>query len=294
MNLENNRYYLTTEINNEILILKKIPHDDIDLIMQHIDTLLDFRYYARKLKEIDLNHIDFTSKFNYYRNILSKKADDNIDLLNDIYIDLNRLFVNFITSIRVLIEHLEKRLSHKYNKDSEEFRSFKKFTKSCYNKYFSYRLFYQLRNFSIHTDYPINSFFCDYEYNDGNDVNKFDFKVEFQKSHLLKNKTLKSKLDSDFRLYNEKFPVIPLMKEILLPVNSFLPFIVNMDSSYYIKAAEFIQNYTTDIKNIKEISISKWTQVNKSQGKWNLKILPLALVNTIFDKKTLPKNVYKK
>lgn len=284
-----NNYYITTEVNNDIEILEEIPDNVIGTILDYNKSIIDFIYYVRKLEEINLNHKDFTEHFENYKLRQSKRKQD-VTELNLIYVDINRLFVNFITSIRVFIEHLENRLVNKYSKDSDAFRLFKQTTGNWYNKYFSYRLFYHLRNFSIHIDYPINSFFSEYEYDNDHNIKQYKFKVEFQKSHLLKDKKIKSKLSNDLRSYSEKFPVAPLIQEILLPVSEFLPFVVNLDSNDYIKSANELNKILVKYKEHSEISISKWTQVNNNIGKWSSKIIPSDLIRRIIEnKKTLPK-----
>ena len=281
MELINKAYYITAKDGNETIVHKKIPEQDLDELRKFNEIILEFKYYQRKVKEIELNYLDYKSKYDFYKEKLAKKNIQKSKDFDLIFIDINRVFVNFITSIRTFVEHLEKKISRKYSKNSQEYLSYKKFVGNCYDKYFSYRFFYHLRNFSIHTDYPINSFFSDYEYDEDRNIKKFEFKVEFQKSHLLKDYDIKKKLNFDLCSYNEKFPVLPLVESILEPVSKFIPFIINLDHNYYLKAAEYIGDYILRFDPKNDISISQWILINEKTGKWNFYMLPLDLVNFI-------------
>ena len=72
----------------------------------------------------------------------------------DIAINANRLISNFCTSMQTFVDYAEKAVKRKGKKSCDDF---KECLKSLFDKEFSYRFFYKLRNFCVHYSYPYTS-----------------------------------------------------------------------------------------------------------------------------------------
>ena len=69
---------------------------------------------------------------------------------------LSRLFSNYLSSVRLYLDHLMVHISKVYGKGSKEFKDIKYQTNSHYDSSFSYRLLEALRNNMQHSGLPIS------------------------------------------------------------------------------------------------------------------------------------------
>ena len=98
----------------------------------------------------------------YYTKKVTESTDlDEGELFEEIYINANRLFTSFLSSFRLFVDNIEIYLRIKYGEESETFMTFKSKTRELFHKYFAYRFFYALRNYSQHMYFPINC--CGYD-----------------------------------------------------------------------------------------------------------------------------------
>ena len=107
-------------------------------------------------KIVELNYIDLMSKIEA---ITKKMSDGNLysPEQEHLHLEINRLILNLLSSIRTYLDHTETRLKREYGVDSEEFKIFKTETSSAYDNNFSYRFLYKLRNYSQHCGLPAGS-----------------------------------------------------------------------------------------------------------------------------------------
>ena len=87
----------------------------------------------------------------------SKNQRMNWFLIDEIVFNLNRCLLNFLMSIRVFLDHSEHNIKKNYGKDSERYKTFQRITSRCYDRYFSYRFLYKLRNYVQHCGMPVGN-----------------------------------------------------------------------------------------------------------------------------------------
>lgn len=75
--------------------------------------------------------------------------------MKDIIFDINRLVLNFLSSIHTFLDHTETYIKRTYGKKPKESQNFEKTTNSYFDTYFSYRLLSKLRNYSQHVGMPM-------------------------------------------------------------------------------------------------------------------------------------------
>lgn len=263
---------------------KELTKNEYEILVKVTKTLFEYKYFQRKMLEIQLNYQDYFDKVEYYTGWLKEKKFKNLDLEMDrVYVDLNRTFINFVTSFKVFMEHTESRLKKKYGKQSEEANEFKKITHENYDKYFSYRLFYHLRNFSIHYGYPIQNI----EFSDDNKEKEYLLIPYFNKAKLLEYDKIKQKLLDDLNLKNHTFPVKHQMFEVQKCLEKLLSQILNIEKNRYDESANLIIDYFENSVTKKDVGFgyAKYDSVNVRVG-WQKTMLEIEIAKMI-KKKTV-------
>lgn len=72
------------------------------------------------------------------------------------YHQINARVRSVLSEITTFLNYAERHLKHEYGHDSDQFKMFKKQTHIEYDASPSYRFVYQLRNYALHFDVPIN------------------------------------------------------------------------------------------------------------------------------------------
>lgn len=143
-----------------------------ELTAEFIDNVCKYSELNRHLQEI--NQLFDVFVFNIERLFSSYvvQSDDCVTRKDGFvtdssdFIAINSFVINIISSGRSLVDSIETCIKHTYGEKSKEYINFCNTSKiPVYEKYFSYRLFYELRNFSQHNHLPVscegNFFFFD-------------------------------------------------------------------------------------------------------------------------------------
>ncbi len=233
----------------------KIEEHDYLVLKSLSKEIYSFRYFQRKILEIQLNYRDYFSLEKSYEQELFNKEekDERNSIIDTAYVDINRVFINFVSSLKSFLEHFEMRLKRKYGKKAEIVQKFQKFNSSNYDKMFAHRLFVNLRNYSHHEDYPINHFNFDVEYQ-GNKPIKGKLDINFSKEKLL-NSELKKKLKYDLMMMNNEFPVKPYMLEIQKFLKKLLDKIIEIEFHQLEQAAKITMMYSSRTFNKQNVAI---------------------------------------
>lgn len=79
-------------------------------------------------------------------------------ITRDISLEINRLVLNLLASMRMYIDHVETTISRRHGKESPQFAAFKRVAGEVYDREFAYRFISQLRNYAQHCGLPIDIF----------------------------------------------------------------------------------------------------------------------------------------
>ncbi len=283
--LNRDSYYLFDDTMNRKDPIKLLTDKEVSSFDIANEVMFEFQYYNRKFKEIYLNLEEFETTVLKYSKQIENANQHNVvnDLMNLIYIDVNRTFINFITSLKVFIEHIEKRLNRKYGDPSEQFNSFKQLTHNLYENYFAYRFLYYLRNYSIHDSYPINNFDKDTELVHDTSQYKSKLHIHFNRDVLLENEVMK-KMEPDLRRYNNLFPVKNVVDGIHEPLGKLFDGFIRIEEKYFVKHASIISNIFEENTNCKIMSFGKLVDVSGYEYNIETIILPIDLAKQILQK----------
>lgn len=247
-----------------------------------IATIEEFHSIQRLLDFVILNDKDVTDYFSESLNILVKKAKvwDEVSRKDGeiIFLNMNRLFLNYLSSIRTFLDHSETYLKRKYGDNSNEIKKHKEIISCFFDKSFAYRFFYKLRNYSQHIDLPINSTSFNARYDREKNSITGKLTVGFNVIKLLNSYNSWGIVKKDLEKKDE-LELIPLLFEMTHNVSEIkrnLGLIIKKD---LLAAAKYINDLTQHLQNDNgEIFIAHNFQTNE-----NNEFLGYESINIPFD-----------
>jgi len=201
-------YSLSTMDMPNITSIRNLSKDEFDEISQSIRELEKFSQESALYNIIELNFQDLEDKLELYLNQYGIDSIIGFNQYTSKFLDLNRIILNMLSSIRTYLDHTETRLKKRFGVESDEYEFFKKLTSECYDKYFSYRFLSKLRNYSQHCGLPAGNISLK------DDIYGRDIKISFNRDSLLSDYDswgliVKPELEAQ----NEEFDIIPLLNE---------------------------------------------------------------------------------
>ena len=186
---------------------------------------------------VELNYGDLETKLDSY---LTKNFQLNFYEFDYSFVDLNRLILNLLSSIRTYLDHTETRLKREYGDTSEEWLLFKQKTSHAYDNHFDYRFLYKLRNYSQHCGLPAGSAEIT-SFQDENLIWRDKMNVFFTRDKLISQFNGWGNLvETDLLTMPENFDVLPLvhkMYNLLKEINQILK---NKTREHYKEDAQFL------------------------------------------------------
>jgi hypothetical protein len=234
---------------------KELSNEEFNLFSNAIDELHKYESLKRLYDIVILNNNEFINfieieKKSLFENSISAVGDKENYYTH--HLNLNRMFLNYLSSFRTLIDHIEAITKKKYGKDSVESLKFKQITNSIFDKYFAYRFFYKLRNYSQHCGIPIDEFEISLT---AVDIDKFrpEYKIDFSSNELLTNyKEWGAILKSDLQK-KDKFSIFPLLEEMKLALDEFWLSIITIYETDIQEAIDFINANSGHLNNLNSI-----------------------------------------
>ncbi|MBL7893922.1 MAG: hypothetical protein JNK50_01420 [Bacteroidia bacterium] len=170
------------------------------------------------------------------------------------HLNFNRLFLNYLSSIKTFIDHNEKKIKNNFGDESKEAKEFKNITHYYFNNFFCYRFFVKLRDYGQHCGMPLSDFGLSTHRNpDGSYISTAN--IEFDPKQLLETFSgWKKDVTKDLEQMQSKFPLAPLIENM---TKVLLGFWQAMDAIYtdkickatiYIKGlADHLRSDNTDV-----------------------------------------------
>jgi hypothetical protein len=109
------------------------------------------------------------------------------------YAEAQRRSSNFLSSASAFRDRSKTRLSRLYGKESKELSSYESFVRSIYDENFSYRIMYNLRNYSQHENSPISLIPVNLDKNQDKSY-KIKIELRLHKNDLISNDRVQSKV----------------------------------------------------------------------------------------------------
>lgn len=216
-----------------------------------IKEIHDLEASRRLFEIVFLNKNDFVDTFNRdVKELISSSwtlAGDRKKYYKH-HLNFNRLFLNYLSSIRTFIDHNKAHINRKFGSGSSEANEFEKITNYYFDKFFSYRFFDQLRNYAQHSGLPLQSFnLSTQRTQDGGYLASSE--ITFDPRELLKTYSKWSAIvKADLEKKEDPFPLAPLLEEMTNVLFGFMQAVDGINAKNVCKAAKFIKDNTNHLR----------------------------------------------
>jgi hypothetical protein len=208
---EENVYYslATTSFSNNngqrehtYSIVRDISKEEFEKCSKTIDKLNKEALNDYLYDIVELNYTDLIEKREKYTVEYFESSDE--DFFHKMYINLNRLILNLLSTTRSYLDHTKTRLNREFGEQSTEYIEFDKF---------SYRFLERFRNYAQHCGLPAGKIYVS---SSGDAQNKTVNKITLYlvRDELLKNYDWSPKSVKEGLLNQENhFDILPLIDE---------------------------------------------------------------------------------
>lgn len=208
MHQHHTEYSLATVDMPTICGIRTLTQEEYEIIFKEIVALENFHSEDALYDLVELNYQDLVARTDFYLN--QYIADPKLDFskFSAQFLDLNRLILNLLSSIRTYLDHTETRLKRTFGDKSDEYQLFKSLTSECFDTHFAYRFLAKLRNYSQHCGMPTGSISIT------NNEAGYSLKLSLTPDNLLKNfDSWGTIVKSELQTYSEDFDIIPLLQQ---------------------------------------------------------------------------------
>lgn len=211
-----NRIRLCSLENNSFSDIKEITFDTLHLIEKDIKVIS--KYYKHFIIYIyfQQNLLEFDELCKKLDNIPVTRINLGKYLTDQDFININRIIFNFLSSFKFFIDSSDIHIKRDFGREGKEALEFENLKSKFYDNYFSYRFLEKLRNFSMHSGFPINMIPFNATENILNPEKMVgNFKLIVDRESLLKEKSfLSKKVIEDLCEMTEDINVAPLIYEL--------------------------------------------------------------------------------
>ena len=138
------------------------------------------------------------------------------EFLEETSLELNRLLLNYLSSFKTFLAHLETRYKRLLKKQPSNIKNFKQITSHCYDGNFYYRFFYKLRNYVQHCALPVEHI----QIKEGQ--NSVEISIDFNRDSLINNYNEWGPVKEGLLRQPERFSVIDsleILRKQLIIIN---------------------------------------------------------------------------
>lgn len=208
---------------------------------------------------------------------------------------LNTRILNYMMSVKTLLDHMETSINRRYGENSTEFVEFKALTANEFDSKFSYRFMYKLRNFVQHCGMPPLSYTISKSLDETSSTLSVELIVYFMRDELIRGfSKWGTPVKADLTQMDESFPIMPIFNE---HINSIFKVYILFNEKYHItkalKAKEYIINFIGEREDYIDdeyiIAELKKTQTGLSINK---KTIPTSALEKISDFYRIKQNLF--
>lgn len=158
---------------------------------------------------------------------------------------LNTRILNYMMSVKTLLDHMETSINRRFGEDSTEFVYFKTLTANEFDSKFSYRFMYKLRNFVQHCGMPPLSYTISKSLDETSSTLSIELIVYFMRDELIRGfSKWGPKVKADLTQMDESFSIMPIFNE---HINAIFKVYILFNEKYHItkalKAKEYMINF---------------------------------------------------
>jgi hypothetical protein len=172
----------------------------------------------------------------------------NREIYFEHHLNFNRLFLNYLSSIKTFIDHNDRAIKKKFGDNSIEALEFKKITHYYFDNFFCYRFLIKLRDYAQHCGMPLSNFNISTIRNDDGSYSS-SMKIDFNPQELLANFSEWKKIVKE-NLQNIKspFPLAPLIDEMTKVLMGFWQAVDVINGANVLKSAKYVRTLTDHLR----------------------------------------------
>lgn len=139
---------------DKVIIQFDMSDDEYVAAVEANGVLSRFRSNMRLFNLIPRNYEDFLNSIELSFNQIIK-ANNRELALDEAVLEINRYYLNFLSSVRTYLDYTEANLKKEFGNNSPIAKKYKSYCSEAYDNNFAYRFIYKLRNYSQHCGFPI-------------------------------------------------------------------------------------------------------------------------------------------
>ncbi|WP_342079639.1 hypothetical protein [Yersinia enterocolitica] len=210
---------------------------------------------------------------------------------------LNTRILNYMMSVKTLLDHMETSINRRYGGASTELAEFKALTAKEFDSKFSYRFMYKLRNFVQHCGMPPLSYTISKSLDETSSTISTELIVYFMRDELIRGfSKWGTQVKADLTQMDESFPIMPIFNEHINSI--FKVYILFNEKNHMaktLKAKEYIINFIGEREDYidDEYIIAK---LKKTEAGLNInkKTIPTSVLEKISDFYKIKEDLFRK
>lgn len=186
-----------------VVRVKDISNEEFKKFEKYRDCLnFELQRYLDRFSMIEIAYNNLVDAYNHrIKRLESKQGFDARDDL----VEMNTYFISFISVMGTYLSCVPKMISSARQTVKEKHASA---THDEYDSHFAYRLFYYLRNYTLHDTPPITGIKGSSRVADTPEGVDVEYGIYIEKKELMKNSLLNKKLRNDFNNDIDLYPVM--------------------------------------------------------------------------------------
>jgi hypothetical protein len=274
-------YFLGIVDSSSLRSIRQLTKEEYQENVARINELTKFSLNDQLFNIVELNYEEIIISMNGYLDRYNQSPRANmLDEMPAIYLDMNRLLLNMLSSVRTYLDHTETRFNRTYGKLSAEFKLFKDQTSTAYDGEFAYRFLEKLRNFAQHCGLPAGRVrITSSADEDGNPINRIA--LLFDKDDLIAKFDGWGNVKTELGLLEKEFEVIPLIQSKNNMLKSINGILGEMELSKYKSDGEELQNLISE--TLREVGIPCIVELSGTgeEATINCSWFPFQIINRI-------------
>lgn len=268
-----------------------LSYSEYSNLMNMVNEISLFNQNKRLFLIVSQNIEDLIAFINETINLIKNKLNISWNAIGgpeheELNLKANRLFLNYLSSIRTFLDHSETFLKRVLGNDSAESKEFENSKATIYDESFAYKFFYKLRNYSQHVGLPLEGFSYSSNLETFSGTRDTVVKVVFNKEILLKEFDWKL-IKNELSVQPDKFELLPLLKEVDDYINSLSKVLRRIISKKVMSSAIYLNEKTLHLKNTQTYVciFSHVKQLPKKAVQFNAQHIPFDLIDEIINGK---------
>jgi len=247
--------------------------------------LMDFSSGRQLFRYVQWNYENYLNMLKSHFEEYVRNPSLNWHRIEAISLSTGMGILNYLLAIRIFLEHTEISLKKRYGAGSQRVTRFKAACSNEYDRHFSYRFFYKLRNYVQHCGMPPIEFSLQSKEVDPNTKQvSHSLEVRLNRDELLSFDGWGSQVKGEIQGLPSKFEISEYVSEMMKCLERIDRVLVEDDIPELMKSTEYIRQMIAPTKNIGGTPcILKVTDTsgNRKELKVEIEWIPLHLVEAV-------------